>query len=81
VDTIRAFRSSVETIRDDEVERALASLKKGQDSVEVINTLARNLTNKLLHKPTKRLAQAGEEGREDAIHATNELFDLSKKKH
>ena len=81
VDTIRAFRSSVETIRDEEVERALASLKRGQDSVDVINTLARNLTNKLLHKPTKRLTQAGEEGREDAIHATNELFDLNKKKH
>jgi glutamyl-tRNA reductase len=81
VDTIRAFRSSVETIRDEEVERALASLKRGQDSVDVINTLARNLTNKLLHKPTKRLTQASEEGREDAIHATNELFDLNKKKH
>ena len=58
VDTIRAFRDSVEVIRDGEVEKALAALERGQDSAEVINALARNLTNKLLHKPTTRLKQA-----------------------
>lgn len=55
VDTIRAFRDSVEVIRDSEVQKALTALERGQDSVEVINALARNLTNKLLHKPTTRL--------------------------
>ncbi len=58
VDTIKAFRDSVEVIRDGEVERALAALERGQDSAEVINALARNLTNKLLHKPTTRLKKA-----------------------
>jgi glutamyl-tRNA reductase len=79
VDTIKAFRDSVETIRDAEVEKALVSLERGQDSAEVINTLARNLTNKLLHKPTTKLKQAGEEGCEETINVTQALFGLDKK--
>ena len=81
VDTIRAFRDSVESIRDAEIAKALEALKRGQDSSQVINTLARNLTNKLLHKPTTKLKQAGEEGREDAINITHELFDLNQNKN
>ena len=80
VDTIRAFRDSAETIRDTEVEKALNALERGQDSTEVINILARNLTNKLLHKPTTRLKQAGEEGCEDTINVTQELFGLDQDK-
>ena len=79
VDTIKAFRDSAESIRDEEVEKALQALQRGQDSTKVINTLARNLTNKLLHKPTTKLKQAGEEGRDTTIDATHELFDLKKK--
>ena len=80
VDTIRAFRDSVEKIRDEEVDKALTALQKGQDSESVIATLARNLTNKLMHKPTTRLIQAGEEGSDETIHATHELFGLDKKR-
>ena len=79
VDTIKAFRDSVEVIRDGEVERALAALERGQDSAEVINALARNLTNKLLHKPTTWLKKASEEGSDATIDATHELFGLKKK--
>ena len=79
VDTIRAFRDSVEVIRDSEVQKALTALERGQDSVEVINALARNLTNKLLNKPTTRLKQASEEGSNATIDATHELFGLKKK--
>jgi glutamyl-tRNA reductase len=79
VDTIKAFRDSAETIRDTEVQKALAALQRGQDSSEVINALARNLTNKLLHKPTTKLKQAGEKGCDDTINVTQELFDLDKK--
>jgi len=79
VDTIKAFRDSVEVIRDGEVERALAALERGQDSAEVINALARNLTKKLLHKPTIRLKKASEEGSDATIDATHELFGLKKK--
>jgi len=80
VDTIRAFRDSVEKIRDEEVDKALQALQRGQESEAVIETLARNLTNKLLHKPPTRLKQASEEGRDDTISATQDLFGLDKKR-
>jgi len=80
VDTIRAFRDSVEKIRDEEVDKALQALQRGQESEAVIETLARNLTNKLMHKPTTRLKQASEEGRDDTISATQDLFGLDKKR-
>ena len=76
IDTIRAFRSSVERIRDLEVEKAFGAIERGHSAKDVIDTLARNLTNKLMHKPTARLKLAGEEGRDDTIHATHDLFDL-----
>jgi len=80
VDTIRAFRDSVEKIRAEEVGKALQSLQRGQESESVIETLARNLTNKLMHKPTTILKQASEEGRDDTINATQDLFGLDKKR-
>ena len=80
VDTIRAFRDSVDKIRVEEVAKALQSLERGQASESVIVTLARNLTNKLMHKPTTILKQASEEGRDDTINATQDLFGLDKKR-
>ncbi len=80
VDTIRAFRDSVEKIRGEEVGKALQLLQRGQDAEAVIETLARNLTNKLMHKPTTILKQASEEGRDDTINATQDLFGLDKKR-
>ncbi|MDA9296237.1 glutamyl-tRNA reductase [Porticoccaceae bacterium] len=80
VDTIRAFRDSVEKIRVEEVGKALQSLQRGQEAESVIETLTRNLTNKLMHKPTTILKQASEEGRDDTINATQDLFGLDKKR-
>ncbi len=76
VGTIRAFRQSVEEIRDAELDKAIHALQRGQAPEEVLSSLARGLTNKLLHTPTLRLKQAGEEGREDHIRLAHELFDL-----
>ncbi|MFA5495273.1 MAG: glutamyl-tRNA reductase [Porticoccaceae bacterium] len=76
VGTIRAFRQSVEDIRDAELGRALAALERGQPAEAVLTNLARGLTNKLLHTPTLRLKQAGEEGRDDHIRLAHELFDI-----
>ncbi|HLS97249.1 MAG: glutamyl-tRNA reductase [Porticoccaceae bacterium] len=76
VGTIRAFRQSVEQLRDAELDKALAALQRGQPAEEVLTALARSLTNKLLHTPTLRLKKAGEEGRDDHIRLAHELFDI-----
>jgi len=76
VGTIRAFRQSVEEIRDTELSKALAALEKGLAPEEALSNLARGLTNKLLHTPTMKLKRAGEEGRDEHIRVAHELFDL-----
>ncbi len=78
VDTIRAFRSSAEEARDQELAKALASLQAGQDPELVLKSLARNLTNKLMHTPTTRLKQAGEQGLTEHIDLAHHLFGLKK---
>jgi len=76
VDTIKAYRSSVESVRSDELARALAALERGQPAAEVIDGLARGLTNKIMHAPTLALRQASEAGREDILRLAQQLFDL-----
>lgn len=81
IKTIKEFRTSAEKIRDLETNRALTALDGGKNAKDVVMELARSITNKLLHTPTKNLKRAGEEGRHDAINATKELFNLNDKEN
>ena len=81
IKTIKDFRTSAEKIRDLETNRALIALEGGKNAKDVVMELARSITNKLLHTPTKNLKRAGEEGRHDAINATKELFNLNDKEN
>lgn len=76
VSTIRAYRDSLETIRQDELEKALRQLQRGQDPKEVLNIVTRALVNKLAHEPTAQMRRAGFEGREDLLQAARELFNI-----
>ncbi len=75
-ETIRAFRSVAETVRDEELEKALLQLRKGEDPEKVLAAMARTLTNKLLHTPTSRLSQASADGRSEVLTLMHELYDL-----
>jgi glutamyl-tRNA reductase len=60
--TIIEYRQKAEVWRDNETEKALKALLRGENTEVVVRTLARNLTNKLLHHPTEMLKQmAGKE--------------------
>lgn len=74
VGCIRDFRSNGERLRDQELARAERLLASGRDPAEVLQQLARGLTNKLLHTPCANLRQAGFEGRDDLLKAAEELF-------
>lgn len=76
VNTLRAFRSKAETIRDQEVEKALRSLDKGDDARAVLESLARVLTNKLLHSPSVQMKKASADGRDEVLLLTRELYEL-----
>lgn len=57
-DEIRQLRDSAELIKQRVMEKALAQLAQQVDPEVVLNRLANDLTNKLLHKPTLEMRKA-----------------------
>ncbi len=57
-ETIREYRSQSEQVREELTAKALAALEQGGDAREIMQDLARKLTNRLIHAPTKSLQQA-----------------------
>ncbi|MGB4248782.1 MAG: glutamyl-tRNA reductase [Pseudohongiellaceae bacterium] len=76
VNTLRAFREKAEQIRDREVEKALRALEKGDPAPEILEALARALTNKLIHSPSVQMKKASADGRDDLLLLTRELYEL-----
>lgn len=77
VPTIRALRESATSIREAEINRAQRQLARGENPAEVLEQLARALTNKLTHDPTAALRQADHEGDAQLLEAARRLFNLS----
>jgi len=78
VSTIRDYREGMERVRDEELERALALLSKGEDPELVMQRLARGLTNKMMHAPTVQLKKASAVGDEQSLQLLQTMFDLNK---
>lgn len=78
VGTIREFRSKMETIRDTELAKAMANLEKGQDPEQVLQRLARDLSNKMMHGPTIYLKQANIEDQEQGAQTVQDIYELNK---
>ena len=79
VSTISSLRSKVETIREQELEKALSRLGSefAEKHQEVIEALTRGIVNKILHDPMVQLrAQRDIETRKRAMQTLQVLFDL-----
>ena len=76
VDLVKEYRQMAEQLREQELERALRALARGDDPGQLLAQLARGLTNKLIHAPTAGLKKAGAEGREDQLGAARALLGL-----
>lgn len=77
--TISSLRSKVESIREQELEKALSRLGNefGSKHQEVIEALTRGIVNKILHDPMVQLrAQQDIEARKRAMETLHTLFDL-----
>lgn len=57
-DEIRQLRDSAELLKQQAIEKALLQLQQDPDVEKVLNRLANDLTNKLLHKPTIEMRKA-----------------------
>ncbi len=76
VSTLRAFRDKADAIRDQELQRAIKALEKGEPAEAVLTALARGITQKLIHSPSVQLKKASAEGRDELLVLTQELFEL-----
>lgn len=76
VDTIKAFRQQVDSLKEQELQKSLKSLRRGDDPEEVLSQLARNLSNKFMHAPSLQAKAAAAEGRDGLVDALQTLFDL-----
>ncbi|OUD12695.1 glutamyl-tRNA reductase [Thioflexithrix psekupsensis] len=76
VDTICRLRDHATDIRNDLVNKAKRMLNNGKPAHEVIEHLAHQLTNTLLHAPCVQLRQAGSDKRDDLVLSARHLFRL-----
>jgi len=79
VPTISCLRQKVESIREQELEKALSRLgtEFAEKHQEVIEALTRGIVNKILHDPMIQLrAQQDIEARQRAMQSLQMLFDL-----
>ena len=81
VDTIRAYRDKADFIREDVLQTAQKQLASGKDANQVLQDLARILTNKLVHDPSVQLSRAAYDGREELLELAQELFNLNTDKN
>lgn len=77
VETVKAYRQKAEQMRDAELQKALRTLQTGANPEQVLQQLARSLTNKLIHSPTAVLKEASASSRHHVLQVAQELFDLS----
>ena len=83
VPTIRSLRSKVESIREQELEKALSRLgtEFAEKHQEVIEALTRGIVNKIINEPMVQLrAQQDMEVRKQAMESLRLLFNLDTEK-
>jgi glutamyl-tRNA reductase len=73
---LRQFRETAGAVQAQELQRALRELQAGTAPEAVLEHLARNLTNKLIHAPTLAMRNAAADGRTDELDYLKALFAL-----
>ncbi len=76
VPTITALHGHHDALRSAELERAKKLLQNGTPPEQVLEALARGLTNKFLHAPTQALNQAGEAERLELVALFQRIYQI-----
>jgi len=76
VPMVRAYRDYAQSLAEAERRKASHQLASGKPPQEVIDTLTRNLVNKLTHNPSVNLRGAAAEGETGLLEAVRTLFRL-----
>ena len=70
-------RESATGARDEVLAKARRRLQSGEPADEVVEYVARTLTNKLLHAPSTGIREAGASDRQDIVEAARVLFGVA----
>lgn len=76
LDAVKEYRSMADQTRERELQRAQRALARGDDPQQVVEQLARAITNKLIHAPTAGMKKASAEGRQDLLNNACDLLGL-----
>jgi glutamyl-tRNA reductase len=76
VDTVKEYRMVADKLREEELQRALRLLSRGENPEQVLAQLARGLTQKLIHAPSAGLRKISAAGRDDLMHTARKLLGL-----
>lgn len=63
-------------MREELTSKATAALRTGGDAEAIMQDLARKLTNRLIHTPTKSLQQAARDGDDERLHILRNSLGL-----
>ena len=74
-DEIRKLRKTAELKKQECLKKAYSMLEHNEDMDKILQTLASNLTNKLLHGPTVEMRKALKENDQDKINLLHSLID------
>ena len=80
VPTLRAYREHAQAMGRQAIDKARQQLDSGTPPEEVIETLTRNLINKLTHDPSVNLRSAVASGNTGLLDAVRTLFRIKDKK-
>jgi len=80
VPIIRAIRNEAEEVSKDSLEKALKQLEQGISPELAMAELARSLTNKLLHEPSRQLRQSGFDEDGQLLESARRLFNIKDQK-
>lgn len=71
---IRDYRQHGENLRDQSRDQALERLARGEDPTKVIERLAHQLTNRLMHEPTQAIRDAASQEHHELLDAAPRLL-------
>jgi glutamyl-tRNA reductase len=80
VPIIRAIRDNAEDISKHSLERAIKQLGQGMAPELAMAELARSLTNRLLHEPSRQLRQSGFDEDGQLLESARRLFNIKDQK-
>lgn len=76
-EAIVAIRDQVDAVKTQLLNKAHRRLAAGDDVEDVLNAFANGLVNRLLHKPTVKIREAGVDGRDEIVRIARDILDPS----